>query len=744
MSTKIKTSNRKKSAANAPEAGGPGIGAEEKIRPGKTVNRGEKLVDPLQDSFRYILSLQGKNPDLESVRAAMESAGDFLEPAGLQEMADKIGMKAQIKKIPFGMLGELAAPVILLLKEKKAIVRVPAQGEGVGCYLPGKGKVEWDQDSLRDSYLGHAVLITAKGKDDATTAHMWKQGKVDWFWQPIRAYWPGYAEILVCSLFINLFVIALPIFTMNVYDRVVPNFAVDTLFVLTLGITLALSFDFLFRTIRAHILEKVAARLSVRFDRALMERLIDLSPDATSMTIGEKTNIFKELQGLRDFYSTRLVPAFVDLPFALLFILVIHWIAPAVTLVPVAGVLAILAVQTVMQSLLTRSTRELFTTTQSKSSVLVEMLGGVQAIRMFGASGARLARWSESCEHAAASARRNQSALNVAGNLCALIMALVNVFVVFFGVYAIQSGDLSIGGLIAATILSGRAVAPVTGVAAVLSRLKQSRDVLRTIDTIFSTPSETELAASLGKKGPFSGQMELRNVTYQYKGQSMPAVQGINLSIGAGEKVGLIGQTGAGKSTLAHLLGGLVTPLTGTILYDGYAHDTILPAELRRSIGFVPQKAFFFSGTIRDNILLGAHDVSEQDFARAAELSGVNMYIQQTGQGYDTEIGEGGARLSGGQQQAISLARAMIRNPSILIFDEPTTGMDSMLEQAIQRNLKTYLKDKTFILVTHRTTLLPLVDRLVLLTRGRITSDGPRDEILHALGAGPAHPGGRS
>lgn len=723
------TTNKPKNAARAPT-----------VTPAD--DRHPQEADTLQECLRYVLSLQGLTPDLRSVRQSMDNAERALEPAGLQEMAEKLGMNAAIKKIPFAMLAELATPAILLLQGKKSVVYVPEGGQG-RIFAPGEESSPAGLEQLRNRYMGHAVILSAGGREDESTAHMWKQGKIDWFWQPIRAYWPGYAEILVCSLFINLFVIALPIFTMNVYDRVVPNFALDTLHVLTIGVTLAFVFDFVFRSIRAHILEKIASRLSVRFDRELMGRLIDLPPDVITLSVGEKANIFKELQGLRDFYSTRLVPAFVDLPFTLLFIAVIYLIAPSVAFVPILGIVVILALQTAAQALLARRTRDLFATTQSKSAVLVEMLGGVQAIRMFGATGARLSRWTEACDRAAASAHRNQSVLNAAGNLCALVMTIVNVLTVFFGVYAIQSGDLSIGGLIAVTILAGRALAPVTGVASVVSRLSQSRDVLRMIDSIFAVPSESALASGLGAKGPFSGAIEVQNVAYQYKGQSLPALQGVNLNIRAGEKIGLIGQTGAGKSTLAHLIGGLMAPRTGTILYDGFAHDTILPAELRRSIGFVPQKSFFFSGTIRDNILLGAHDISEDDFARAAELAGLNMYIHQTGQGYDTEIGEGGSRLSGGQQQAIALARALVRDPAILIFDEPTTGMDSMLEQAIHQNLKTYLRNKTFIMVTHRTTLLPLVDRLVLLTKGRVTADGPRDEILRRLGAQPGQFGER-
>lgn len=700
-------------------------------------------LPPLLECFRYTLALQGLAPDLESLRSSISSGAETFEPADLQQLAEKINVAAQIKKIPFGLLRELVTPVILLLNDRKAVVYLPGGDEPGKLYVPDTGLAKDDLENFRNSYLGHAVLVTPKGRENEKTAHMWKQSAIDWFWEPVNAYWQGYAEIIICSLFINLFVIAMPLFTMNVYDRVVPNSAVETLHVLTIGITLAFIFDFLFRSIRAHILEKIAGKLSVKFDRDLMARLIDLPPEAMTLSVGEKANLFKELQGLRDFYATRLVPAFVDLPFTLLFLVVIYLIAPGVSFVPVIGIVLILGLQMAVQAKLTRRTKEMFASSQSRSSLMVEMLSGLQTIRMFGAGGARLRRWNDTLERAAKSGKRNQAVMNAAGNLSNLVMTLVNIFVVFFGVYAIKAGDLSVGGLVAVTILAGRAIAPVTGVAAVVSRLRQSRDVLKTIDSIFSVPVEGDRAANISAKGPFSGRMELQNLSYKYKGQSLAAVQGITLNIAAGEKIGLIGQTGAGKSTLALLLSGLIYPQTGTILYDGFAHDTILSSELRRSVGYVPQKSFFFSGTIRDNILMGAEDLTEHDFAQAAELSGLNMYIHQTGQGFDTEVGEGGVRLSGGQQQAIALARAMIRDPSILIFDEPTTGMDNMLEQLIHQNLKNYIRDKTFIMVTHRTTLLPLVERLILLTKGRLTADGPRDEILRRLGAQPGQFGER-
>jgi len=320
-------------------------------------------------------------------------------------------------------------------------------------------------------------------------------------------------------------------------------------------------------------------------------------------------------------------------------------------------------------------------------------------------------------------------------NLSLFLSQTGHVFVIFVGAYQINEGNLTIGGLIACTILSGRAIGPIVSLSNVIARLKQSNDVLKVIDKFFQAPHENMHDLTKSVKGPFTGRITLQKVGFQYEGQSSAALENINLEIAAGESIGLIGKTAAGKSTLAKVLANLVSPQQGSVLLDGYDYDAVPLTELRRTIAYVPQDSFFFRGSVRHNILLGRENIDEDALQEAISISGLDIVIQNSAQGLDTEVGELGTKLSGGQKQAISLARALVQRPRILIFDEPTTGMDNALEHHVRQRLQEYIKDKTFIMVTHRTTMLPLVNRLVLLDRGRILADGPRDEILNKLSA---------
>ena len=691
--------------------------------------------DPLLECFGYILSLYGLQPDLQAMLSALPRAqNSMIQPHDLEMLAKELSINIQIRRMGFSGLPSLNTPAILLLRGQKAQVMLPSETHKGEVFVPGQGLVKQNSETLRDEYYGHIITIAPPGAKTRHIEHMWQPKAIDWFWKPVLSYWPQYAEIILCSFFINLFAVAMPLFTMNVYDRVVPNFATDTLYVLAIGIVIAFTFDFLFKTVRAYILEKVAAQVSARFDRDLMAKFMDLAYEDIGLSVGAKTNIFRELHSIRDFYSTRLVPAIVDVPFFIFFLLIIDLIAPTVVWVPALGAAVIVALTIFVQVPINRLTRKYFSDMQAKSGHMVETLAGLETTRLFGAQGNALFRWQDKTSRAAQSARQNQFLLSVAGNFSTTVMMLVNVFVVFTGVFAIHAGELSIGGLIAVTILSSRAMAPIMNIAGVVSKMKQSRDALQMVDKLFQIPVPGQDGKPKGAKGPFTGNIQLKNVSYHYKDQSLPALDTVSLSIKAGEKIGLIGQTGAGKSTLAKIIAGLLQPETGNLLYDGFSHDTIHPDELRRYIGVVPQQSFFFNSSIRDNIMLGAHDISDENFRQATELSGLNMYIEQTGQGFDSEVGEDGRFLSGGQKQAIALARAIVRNPQILIFDEPTTGMDQALEQWVRSKLTPYLEDKTFIMVTHRTGLLSLINRLVLLNKGQIAADGQRDKVLEQLG----------
>ena len=692
-------------------------------------------TEAFEDCLRVVTSFYSIHADMHGLKAELARPPGPLTLADMPLFAQKLNLAMQTKPLALNYIHEAKTPVILLMKGESApCVYFPEKTHQERLYVPGKGFTADDLMVLQEDYAG-AVLIVQPARTgvNAETKHMRHGHALDWFWQPIFSNWSHYSEIIICSVFINLFVIALPFFTLNVYDRVIPNFAEATLFVLVSGVCIALLFDFLFKTIRAYILEKVAAKTGTEFDDALMERLMLINSEHMTLSVGERMNLFRELQGIRDFYAVRLAPAMVDLPFFVLFLIVVYLISPPLMLVPLAGAALIIVINLLTQIPINRATEKYFSSMQKKSTVLVETLTGMQTFKLFNAVGNRLFKWNYAADDVAEATRKNQFILTAVSNLTMMVMHMVHVFVVFFGVYQIEQGNLTIGGLIACTILSGRAIAPIMSASAVIGKLKQSTDILKTIDRLFDLPFEEQGAVEKSAKGPFKGGIEIQNVTYQYPGQMRPALQNLSLRIKPGERVGIIGRTGAGKSTLVSLLIGYLHDYEGSVFIDEYGIEAIASTEIRRTIGIVPQNAFFISGTIRDNVLLGCEDTDEQTFLQAIELSGLGIVIQQTGYGLDTEVGENGDKLSGGQRQAISLARAILRDPTILIFDEPTTGMDYVLENHLQTKMQEFLKDRTFIMVTHRTSLLSLVNRLTLLENGKVIADGPKQEVLKKL-----------
>ena len=692
-----------------------------------------KPKDPFEDCLRVALTFFGVHADLMGLlsRAPRDKGKHTLDD--LAFVVDKLGLEAEKFKYSAGQLKKLELPAICLFENGLPYIDLPEKQHNGKIYIPGKGIVERPKN-MKSLFTGEGILIhPAKPESGEHAQHMKKGHALDWFWRPIFSYWKNYTEVIIASFLINIMALALPLYTLNIYDRVIMTPAQSTLFVLTIGVAGAIIFDFCFKTIRSYILERVAQRLGTKYSFDLMERLLLLKVPEIKFSVGERANIFRELQGIRDFYAGRLVPTLVDLPFFILFLFIIHIIAPTLVWIPVTGAIIILLINFSARLPIGRLTEEYFSTMQDKSTILIETLSGTQVIKMFDAVGGQLFKWKISVARSDQSARRQRFLTSTIASLSLLVTHLVHISIVFFGVYEIQENSLTIGGLIACTILSGRAVVPVMNVAGVFAQLKQSNDVLKAIDKIFQLPYEDQHDNRKTPKGPFKGTIEMQNVSYQYEGQARPALKHVAIKIEAGERVGLIGRTGAGKSTVAKLLAGYIEPQEGNVFLDNFALSSIPASELHRSIGYVPQDSFFFSDTIQNNILLDNDPVDDDVFQRAIEVSGLNLVLHQTGQGLDMQVGENGCRLSGGQKQAISLARTLVRNPSVLIFDEPTTGMDNVLENKIKTAMAEYLEGRTFVMVTHRTTLLPLVDRLILLDGGKVVADGPRDDVIKRI-----------
>lgn len=688
----------------------------------------------LQACIGFVLSFYRVRADLQTLLTQSALDHGLVKEDDISLLLHKVGLKARRRKMTTEKIKKNESPCIVINKEGEPLVVLPQNTHEGKVFHPLKGVVDdhLQEGGPKESYIVYSILPEhlESGQD---TSHMYKTHVLDWFWAPILRFWPHYSEVLLATVFINIFVIVLPLYTLNVYDRVIPNFAESTLAVLTIGIIIALIFDFLLKTTRAYVLEHVAGRVGIQYDFDLMERMMLIHDQNMPLSTGEKVNIFREMQGMRDFYAAKLAPTLVDMPFFIMFLFVIHMISPALSWIPLCGALVIIAINMSLRVLLGRMTEKHFRSMQKKTTLLVETLGGSKTFKMFNGIGSRLFEWNAAATNATERARYNQFLITTITNLSMSIMHIIHISVVVAGVYQIQAGYLTIGGLIACSILSSRSMGPVMALAGVLGQLQQASDVLRTIDKIFQMPHEGQDISSKSTKGPFKGVIELHDIEFTYPGAPKPALQGMNITIQPGESIGLIGKTGAGKSTLASLISGFLDGYQGRALIDSYALTSIAPAELRSLIGIVPQNPFFFSGTLQDNILAGRENFDKETFDKALYLSGMDLVMKESGYGLDMQVQEGGKNLSGGQRQAIALARAFLHDPQILIFDEPTTGMDQVLEARIKQTLSEYIKGRTFIMITHRTTLLSLVNRLILLDKGIVLADGGRQEVLDKL-----------
>ncbi len=697
-------------------------------------NQTEPQKDIYAECLKAILSFYDVQIDLEGLINNIPKADKVLQRDDIDLICKKIDFKSKTLKIPFSKLDKLTAPSIVLMKKGPCIF-FPGTTEKGRFVFPGRADESITLKDMSEDYEGRVLVLTPREEQgDLDITHMKSGHSVDWFWEPITSNWGKYSEIILCSVFINILALAVPLFTMNVYDRVVINFAEDTLIVLTIGVIAALIFDFFFKSMRSYILERIAMKTSVKHDYDLMERMMHIKEVDIGLSVGEKSNIFRELQGIRDFYASRLVPTLVDIPFFLLFTLIIYIIAPSLAIVPIVAAVILFIINLVAQLPLNKTAGQHFTSMQSKSKVLLELLGGVYTIKVLNAAGYKLLKWKLAAENSSDASFKNNMITSTIANVSSLVTQIAYVCIIFLGVYAIQSGDLTTGGLIACTIIYSRAIAPVAAFSGIVAKLKKSHDVLETIDKIYQLPHEDIKDRQKGPKSPFKGDIQIEDLSYQYPGQARPALYKNNMKITAGDHIGIIGQTGAGKTTLSKVIAGFITPSEGNIFIDSFVYSSVPESELHRSIGYVPQDPFFFSGTIRENILMGEDEnVSEAQLQKVIDASGLDLVMKQTGEGLDMEVGESGKKLSGGQRQAISLARAMIRDPQVLVFDEPTTGMDNALEARVKASIQEFIKDKTFIMITHRSSLLSLVDRLVLVDRGKIVADGPRDAILKKL-----------
>ena len=582
-------------------------------------------------------------------------------------------------------------------------------------------------------YTGYAFFARPVARNDDRAGPATIDSARDWFWGVLKQHKRIYTEVVIAAVMTNLFALVSSLFTMNVYDRVVPNNAFETLWVLGIGVITVFIFDFIIKNLRAHFLDVAGRRADVKISAALFEHIMGMTMTARPASAGVLANHMREFEGLRDFFTSATMTALIDLPFLFVFIVLIFVIAGPLAFVPLAGIPIILGAGFFMQGPLRAAVRKSMNESALKNALLFETISGLETIKVQAAEGHTQRKWEELSEKASFTAVKSRRISSFGLNFAVMIQQVIGVVVVIVGVYMIASGDITMGALIASVILSGRAMAPLATVAGLLTRMNQSREGLIQLDDLMKRPVERPDNKHFISKSHVAGHLELQDVIFHYPGQSIPALNRVSLNIPAGARVGIIGAVGSGKTTIERLLLNLYQPDSGSVQLDGTDVRQIDPGDLRRAIGSVQQSPYLFYGSVRENITMGHETVPERSLIRAAEMSGVMEFLRDSQAGLDTQVGERGEALSGGQRQSVAIARALLYDPPVMVLDEPTASMDPASEARLLRHLQEVCVNKTTILITHKGTMLSLVDSIILIERGRILAYGPKDEVIAKL-----------
>lgn len=691
---------------------------------------------PLIRCLSVLSGLLGHPVSTMALRAGMPQGKERPPLAAILRIANQAGLQAKtIHRPQLRAISTLTLPCILLLKNDNACVLTRLSDKMAEVILPEAGETTsaLPLPQLQSQYSGYLLLARPERRLDRRASELKQIDTTAWFWGNILRFVPIYKHVLFATVMINFLALAGPLFVLNVYDRVVPNSAFDTLWALAIGVLIAYLFDFLLRNLRAYFADVAGKNADVLIASRLMQQLTGMRLDHRPDSIGILVNNLREFETLREFFSSTTLMALVDLPFILLFIAVIGYLGGWLALAPLLAVPLVILVGMSLQRPFQQVVGDAYREGNQKNALLFEVSNGLETVKTSMAEGQVQKRWEEVVGLNARSLGQVKALANFSMTFSQAASQLVGLVIIVGGVYMITAGNLTLGGLIACNILVGRAMAPLGAVAAMLTRLQQSRTALKSLEQLMELPNERPLGQEFIRARDLEPSLELEKVHFQYPNSQVAALQGVTLQLRAGERVGVIGRTGSGKSTLGRLCLSLYQPQQGSVRLGGIDLHQLHIADLRHRIGYVSQDLQLFYGSIRDNIAFGAPYVDGQAILRAANLAGVTDFVRGHPAGFDWQVGERGANLSGGQRQAVAIARSLLLDPEILIFDEPTSSMDNAAEALFRQRLGTVLEGKTLLLFTHRTSMLQLVDRVVVMDGGKVVADGPKVEVLKAL-----------
>jgi ATP-binding cassette subfamily C protein LapB len=696
--------------------------------------------DPLLAALEFLAAHHDKSFSRAAVIQGLPLEGGLLPISLFSRAAERLGFDAKIVDRRPSEVSGLVCPFVVPLKsgDVAIVVEKRHRARSAKVVIPGASAPKTKRLSELDRESLDAVIYVADRRQQeavASDAAMIRRMRGHWLWSVVFRLWPTWIYVVIAALVINLLGIALPLFVMNVYDRVIPNNSVPTLWALAAGVIIALGGDFILRMLRAGVIENSGRRVDMKVSAVLFEQALDATMASRSARAGEFANHIREFESVRDFFTSSSIVSVIDLLFIGVFLGLLYMIVGELALVPLLAVPVVLVATLIIQVPLARSVSQAQITKTNRHTILVESLVSIETVKAVGGEGVLQKRW----EDAVAGSVRASSSMrfwsSLAMYLSLLVQQGVSVVLIVWGVYLVAAGNITIGALIASNILAGRVLAPLSGIATTLARAQTSFSALKQLNRMMGLDRDHKNLPAGG--APIAGgRLEVRDVDFSYPGHQTKALDGLSLKIDVGERVGIVGKVASGKSTLGKLLCGLYSADAGAVIVDGTDVKHRWMADLRKAVAYVGQEPELFAGTLRENIAFG-RDEDEASFDEAARASGIALLAQSHPLGYSLPVGERGRAISGGQRQAVAIARALLGQPRVVYLDEPTSAMDNLTEAAFIRSFRNWLKpDTTLIIATHRVSMLELVDRLIVLENGRVAADGPRDKVLASLKKG--------
>ena len=663
-----------------------------------------------------------------------------MTPALFKRAANRVNLSVTIIKKPIQDIRASFLPVTLLLKNDEAckLARIDIANQQAGVIYPelNDAEVTVSLPELAQQYSGYLIITKPKFAFDKRAPEVGKVRLRHWFWGTLAENKNIYRDVMVAAFVVNIFALAMPLFTMNVYDRVVPNRAVETLWVLAIGVAVIVIGDLILRTMRGYFLDWASTRIDIKLSARIMEQVLGLRMEQRPNSVGSFASNLRSFESVRDFITSATITTLIDVPFGLIFIGVIAWISPQMVIPVIVGAVVMLLYAFSVQSKMHELSETMYRAGAVRNATLIESLVGLETVKALGIEGTMQRKWEHSAAYLSevgSKLRLLSSSINNGSNA---IQQITAISLILLGVYLVTSGDLTMGGLIACTMLASRALVPISQTAGLLTQYHTASTAMQSLDEIMNKPVERPLDSNFLSRPSFRGDIEFREVSFSYPNTQENALTKVSFKIKAGEHVALLGRMGSGKTTIHKLILGLYLPTEGAILIDGIDARQIDPAELRRCVGYVQQDTHLFYGSMRENLTITAPHVDDEAVLMAAHAGGIDEFINAHPKGFDLSVGERGETLSGGQKQGVGIARALISKPSIILLDEPTSAMDHSAEESVKKRLMDASVGKTVLLISHRSGLFDLANRIIVIDSGRVVADGAKDQVIEALRSG--------